>query len=390
MTIGTSNQTQISFIKEVTPGTTPTTPTMQILRMTGETLKAANSTTVSDEIRSDRSTSDLILTDQNVSGDISGELSGVTYDALLEAALFSDATWTVAQTVAKTTVAATATGFTDSANGLISACHLQVGQYFKVSGFTDPLNNIVYKALTVVAGEVTTYPAPASTDTAGDSVFLKGSTITNGVTDASFTIQKKFKDTTAASYLNFRGMRVSTMKLDLAVGAIAKVAFGFMGMTATPTETQISGLTETAATTTAIMNCVSNVTNIVAKGNGITTSLYFTDLSMSYDNKLRELKAIGTLGNIAVRPGTIEAKATLNPYFENIELLNVFLANNSFELSFQVTGSDGNNYVFSYPSVKFLSQDISAGAKDQDLIIKAEVQAILDTTTLKTMRIDRF
>lgn len=390
MTIGTSNRTKVSIIKETTPGVTPATPALQILRMTGESLKSNLTTTVSDEIRADRSTSDLIPTDQSNGGDINAELSGLTYDELFEGLMYADSTWTVPQAVAKTTVASTVSGFTDSANGFISSCHLQVGQYFKVSGFTDPLNNIIYKALTVAAGVVTTEPAPASVEAVGDNVFLKGSTITNGITDHSYTVVKTFQDTTVPSYLILRGMRVSMLKLDFAVGSIAKATFSFMGTTGEVTETNISGATEVAATTTGVMNCVSNVTSIIAKSDGIETPLFFTDLSLSYDNKLRELKAIGHLGSIGVRPGTIEAKATINPYLETIELLEAFLNNTSFELAICMTSADGYSYVFSYPCVKFSSQEVVAGAKDQDLIIKGEVQAILDPLSLKTMRIDKF
>lgn len=390
MTIGTSNQTKISIIKEVTAGATPATPAMQLLRFTGETMQASNSTTVSEEIRDDRMTADLILTDQSVSGDISGELSGLTYDMLFEGVLFTDATWTVAQAASKATIASTVSGFTDSANGFITDCALQVGQYFKASGFANPLLNIIYKVTTLAAGTIGTYPAPAAAVAAGAAVFLKGSTIKNGKTDHSYTIQKTFSDTTVPSYINFLGARFSTLKLDLAVGAIAKLTFGMMGLSGKPTEAQIAGLTETARTSTAVMNCVTNVTGIVAHGAGITTKLYFTDLSLTYDNKLRELKAVGTLGNIDVRTGTIEAKATLNPYFENIELMNAFLANSSFELAVEMQGSDGYGYVISYPAVKFTTQTVEAGGKDQDLMVKGDVQAILDPSSISMCRIDRF
>lgn len=388
--IGTSNRTKLSYIKEVTPGVTPDTPAMQLLRYTGETLQSSNSTTVSAEIRSDRATADLVLTDQTNSGDINCELSGTTYDDFFEAALFADDTWTVPVAATATTIASTVSGFTDSGNGFISAAHLEAGQFVKVSGFANPLINIVYELLTVSAGVITTYPAPAAAVAAGAAVKVSGSTIKNGVTDHSFTIQKTFADLADESYVIFRGARISTMKIDLAVGALAKIAFGFMAVSGDTTETQISGLTEDDPTTTSVMNCVSDVTSIIARSTGITTTLYFTDLSLSYDNKLRELKAIGRLGSIDIRAGTIEAKATINPYLENIELLTAFLNNDSFTLAFQMTGSDGYSYVFSYPKVKFNSQDISAGAKDQDMIIKGEVQAILDPASLSMMRIDRF
>lgn len=387
MTIGTSNTTSLSFIKEVTPGVTPATPAMQLLRFTGESLEAANSTTVSDEIRNDRATADLILTDQSNKGDIMGEFSATTYDKLLEAALWSDATWTTLN-LTGITFAATASGFTDSGNGFLSA-GIQAGQYIRAAGFTNPANNRIYRVLTVVAGTITTEPAPAATQTAGTTKTFTGSTIKSGVTDTAFTIQKKHSGIGTVSYQNFRGSRVATMTQELSVGAIAKMKFGMTCLTSEVTETQISGLTEVARTTTPVMNCVGDVTAITADSDDLTTALKFTELSLSYDNKVRELKAIGTLGSVDVRPGTIEAKATINPYFENIELLEAFLANASFHLSWQMTDSTGYSYVFSLPNVKFVSQSLAAGSKDQDMIIKGDVQAILDPVSLTTMRIDR-
>lgn len=384
--IGTSNQTQLSIIKEVTPGTTPNNPVMQVLRFTGETLQANNATTVSAEIRSDRSTSDLILTDQSNSGEINGEMSGGTYDMLLEAALYSDNGWTSTDYDADT-ISATATGFADSASRFILE-GLQVGQYFKASGFANPLLNRIYRVTDLVAGEIETHPVPAALEASGADVNIQGSTITNGVTDRSFTIQKKFKDLNPVAYSNFRGLRVGGFTMGLSVGSIATIGFSFIGLTSENTEIQIPDLTEVGATTTDLMNCVSDVTRISARGAS-NQELFFTDLSLNYSNALRELKAIGNLGSIDIRPGTIVANATLNPYFENIDILEVFTENNFFELSFNIKGSDGWEYIFSYPRAKFTSQSLAAGSKDQDMIVNGEVQAILDPDSLKTIRIDR-
>lgn len=389
MTIGTSNSTTLSFIKEVTPGVTPNNPAMQLLRFTGESLEAANTTTVSEEIRDDRATADLILTDQSNKGDVMGEMSALTYDEFLKAALWSDADWTNNLITASTIAAVTggSAGFTDSGNGFVTA-GFQVGQFFRASGFSANING-VYRVLTVAAGAITTYPAPAAAQAAGTSRTLKGSTIKSGKTDSAYTIQKAHKGIGTAAYQNFRGSRVSMMKQDLQIGKIAAVTFGFTCLTSEVTETQISGLTETARTTTPVMNCVGDVSQITAVGNGITSAIKFTQLSLTYDNKVRELKAIGQLGSVDIRPGTIEAKSTINPYFENIQLLQAFLANTSFLLSWMMTGSDGTSYVFSLPNVKFVSQSLAAGSKDQDMIIKGDVQAILDPLSLTTMRIDK-
>ena len=104
MTIGTSNQTTLSFIKEVTAGTTPATPAMQLLRYNSEGLRAENSTVQSDEIRNDRGVQDLALVDQSNSGDITTEFSGLTYDEILRGGLLSDNDWST-DTITAATIA---------------------------------------------------------------------------------------------------------------------------------------------------------------------------------------------------------------------------------------------------------------------------------------------
>lgn len=387
MAIGTSNQTEISIIEEAVAGTTPAAPALQILRMTGETLQGSNSTTTSEEIRADRATSDIILTDQSNTGDINGEISGGTYDKLFRGLLFSDNDWTN-NNLTGVTIAATVDGFADSADGFVAA-GFEVGQYVWVEGLANPLLNRAYKVLTVAAGAITTSPAPVALEAEGEVVEVSGSTITNGVTDRSFTVVKRFKDLATVSHLIFRGARIGTASINLSVGSIANLTFSLTAQNSEITETPIAGATYLPQSTTEVMNCVNNVTEIKLSSAILNEPLYFSELSLSYDNQLRELKAIGSLGSIDVRAGSIMASATVNPYFENIEILEVFQNNAAFELSFNLQSSDGYEYILSYPRAKFASQDVSAGGKDQDLIVNSEVTAILDPVSLSMIRIDR-
>ena len=227
MTIGTTNQTQLSFIKEVTPGITPVSPALQILRYLSESLKYDNQTVTSEEITSTRDVPDLIIVDQSNGGDIGCEFSALTYDALILAGLMADAAFTTDTTGAISTIAADATGFTDSANGMI-ASGIEVGQFFEVEGMADTTINGFYRALTVVAGEITTYPVPPATEAAGATVTLSGSTAKTGTTDHSYTIQEAFLDIAVPSYVNYRGCRVSTLGMSLSVGSILTADFGIM------------------------------------------------------------------------------------------------------------------------------------------------------------------
>lgn len=70
-----SNRLQLSVVKEVTLGTTPTTPRMRAARITGESLSYQPQSVVSDELRTDRMNADPILVGIQNQGAVNFELS---------------------------------------------------------------------------------------------------------------------------------------------------------------------------------------------------------------------------------------------------------------------------------------------------------------------------
>lgn len=86
-----SDLVQVAFVPEVTYGTTPATPAFQKVRITGEGIAFAPTTTKSNEMNPSRQVTDSILTGGSVSGDLSFELAYETwFDELLSGALCTD------------------------------------------------------------------------------------------------------------------------------------------------------------------------------------------------------------------------------------------------------------------------------------------------------------
>ena len=73
--MGTANRTQLAFVREVTPGTTPVTPRMRTARYVSESLSFTPNYVSSDEIRADRMKGDPIKVMQASEGGINFELS---------------------------------------------------------------------------------------------------------------------------------------------------------------------------------------------------------------------------------------------------------------------------------------------------------------------------
>ncbi|MDX1699245.1 MAG: phage tail tube protein [Melioribacteraceae bacterium] len=89
MAITSTNYTDISYIEEVTPGVIPdTAPTnFQIIPTTGGAPMFERATQVSDVIRSDRQTDDLVVVDADVTGEIEFESAYGPYKPLFQALL---------------------------------------------------------------------------------------------------------------------------------------------------------------------------------------------------------------------------------------------------------------------------------------------------------------
>lgn len=87
--LASSNRTALRLVKEVVFGTTPATPALKEIRYTGESLNFNQTKVTSNEIRSDRNTSDLIPVGADASGDINFELSIGSFDDLIEGAFAS-------------------------------------------------------------------------------------------------------------------------------------------------------------------------------------------------------------------------------------------------------------------------------------------------------------
>lgn len=91
MALGTGARTQLRYIPESVFGTTPGTGTPKCLRRTNDDLGFRVQSATSEEIRSDRQTTDLVLVGASAEGSINFELSYGEYDELLAAVL--QGTW---------------------------------------------------------------------------------------------------------------------------------------------------------------------------------------------------------------------------------------------------------------------------------------------------------
>lgn len=87
MTIVNASESQLAYVVESTPGTTPATPTMLVQRFTGGGMQAIQDFVTSNEIRSDRNITDRVRVGRRSEGTYNFEMSYGTYDDWLEGLL---------------------------------------------------------------------------------------------------------------------------------------------------------------------------------------------------------------------------------------------------------------------------------------------------------------
>src|SRR5262249_10879186 len=81
MALQSTNRVKLSKVRETTFGVTPANPAFKTIRETSSSLNANPKTVITNEIRSDRQVTDLILVDMDAGGDVGGEIAfGVADD----------------------------------------------------------------------------------------------------------------------------------------------------------------------------------------------------------------------------------------------------------------------------------------------------------------------
>ena len=380
-----TSQVQLFALAESTWGTTPASA-LKTLRFTSESLGYNIASITTNEIRSDRQITDLIQTDAETGGDVNFELSYGTYDELLAGALMG--AWDTAVSKTATTIAAVQSdnSYTDSGDGFVAA-GIKAGQWLKVSGFATAGNNGFCRVASVAVGKIVVTGLTLTNESATPSVTPKGHRLINGATMTSFTIEKLFNDIT--QFVALTGMVPGSLSLNVAAGEIVTGTMSFMGKDAAVAQATVGTGTAVVATTTEVLNAVSNVASI-REGGAVLSGTFARSLSIAVENNLRGKKAIGVLGNAAIGLGRCNVSGTIEIYFEDETMLEKYYENTASSIDFRLADEAGNTYIISLPNVEFSSGDPVTPGADQDVMLSMNYTALRDSVSGATIQIDKF
>jgi hypothetical protein len=150
-----SNFTTVKRVTESTWGTTPSTPTMTSVRVTGESFKYGIDNIRSEEIRADRLTPDLVQVGARANGGFNLELSYGAFDEEIESLLYS--TWQKVADIYNATADSSITDAGTVANTYAVAsggASFKVGHLCRASGFTNSANNQLFRVASSTATTV--------------------------------------------------------------------------------------------------------------------------------------------------------------------------------------------------------------------------------------------
>jgi len=378
MAITSTNYTDISYIEEVTPGTTPATPTFQILPTKGGSPQGNITTAVSEVIRSDRQTDDLVVVDSDVAAEVNFELSYTPYKPLLTS-LLQGAAATVINISSASDIAAafgSPSSFTSSSTDFVTA-GLKVGHFFQVAGFVDSANNGVFKA-TSVATNAVEVSQTLVTESAPASVDVSATVVRNGAeTPVTYSILKRVQGANAPYYFYYNGCIASAASFRVESGAILDGSISFIGREEDSTDTAKSGQTLTAIPAYTIMNAVSSVLEVeMTAVTGQDTR--FSTMDMAINNNVEAAKAVGTLGAFDLASFSLDVTADMNIYFEDIAIYTAYKNSSSFSIGVVYEDGDGNRIAISMPYCKFESLDTPIDGKDAFFMANGTVRGLRD------------
>lgn len=377
---------EIYLVEEVTWGVVPAgPPTLDTIRVTGESLGQATTVESSQELRSDRNNPALIRTNVEASGDINFELSYNSPNALLEGAAMNDYGSVVA--VSETDLVCTAPDTIATTAGDFVADGVVPGMVLKTAGFATQANNDFYTVATVSTTTITTEEQTITTEGAATATLDNDGSLPNGTIKKSYVIEKKFGDLT--EFVNGVGFRVGTFSLNVAPGAIVTGSAGLLGKNMTAQGTTVGDGTPNAAPTADVMSAIDDV-YAIREGSYADSTLCFTNLSFTIDNGLRSQPCIGTLGPAGIGVGRVSLSGTAEAYFESRALYEKYLDFTDSSLQFRMQDAAGNAMVFTIPKIKFTDGQVVAQGLDQDVLVSMSFEAFMHPTYNTMFQIDRF
>lgn len=382
-----ANRVGLLYAEETTWGTVPSpAATFKRVRFTSEDFKQATDTDESEEIVSDRQVADIIRQAIRAEGPLNFEFSYGAFDDFIQAALMAASGFGSETVICASDTAVDASSADNSFNHATAwDATPTVGEWIRVTGFTETANNGYFKVLTATSQKITVSGGTLVTEAAGDSIDIdQAASLVNGTTPNSYTIEREYEDV-ANEFAYFTGMMVDQFNLNVPSRGKVNGSFQFIGkQEVSATATQGDG-SPTAAPTNSIMQTVDHVSAILENYGAVTV----VEANISLSNNLRDRAAVGVLGALSIGSGRCRVSGNVQLYFSSKTIPDKYLNFTESSLCIVLAGS-GGQYVFELPATHYTDMTRGASGVDQDVIVNVALGAKKDASEAKTIRVSRW
>lgn len=266
---------------------------------------------------------------------------------------------------------------------------IQGGDWIKISGFaTSAVNDWVRVSSTtaITASVITLDRIPsgwvADTGTGVTPVFYLCDQLRNGTTKRSYLGEIQYQDLAAPEFEYYRGLIPAELSMNIEADSIVTAQMGFTGFEALgpyttrggpSAEAYTSAATDRAAPTNDVMNASSNVGGIYEGGSKLASPNFVLSASLTINNGLRPIRAVGSLPNVNVNAGTVKVTGELTCYYGSNAVLTKI--RNSTASSFDVPLIDPSGtkaIIIDVPRLKYTDGNPQIPGRDTDRTLPSQ------------------
>ena len=380
-----SNRLRVSIVKESTFGTTPASPSMQILPVTGQSMRDRVGYTQSNIINADRNVEELVRLSKSAAGQTPFELmfspTGEALELLMAATMCS----------AETAAATGSGGITGGSDKVVtvtigaSNADVEAGDIVHIDG----TNAGYYKVVSKTTLDIT-LEADANLEADTGITVTRAARRVNGTVEDSFTIEVARLDLQVAQI--FTGCVVNTLDLTVADEAIVTGTFTFEAANSTfatsntgTTDQFIANATYVDSTDHPVLDSLS-IPEIRSAGSSFAAK----QITLNINNNVAARTELGKLGAQSMRQGEFNVTGSFDAYFEDFSELQAYANNTTGAIWFALVDANSRGWSFSLPTVKFSDGGADVTGSNTDTMVSVSYQATLNDTESCTVRMQRW
>lgn len=374
--MSSSNQAKICIIEESgSYGVTPGSGNFSTFRYKSESLSGSPQLTESQTIRTDRMSSGQVVVGLDVGGQIGCELAkDALTDMLIRGAMKSTLQTATAVTVALAYDASAKTLTRGSGSWPTTI----VGKIITLAGYTSgaAVNNddflVSERTSSTVIKVVPKSGITFVTDAGAGASYEIADYLEIGTSTVSFSIEKIFNDLTTKA-INYKGMVVNEMSLDVAYGKICELNFNFMGNAQNIADAANEMITDSRtvdvpATSAQFNGSIDMPIFALETSSFAASNIVVESVKLSLNNNNQPQNGIGQAAPRGYDAGKASISVEIVAYLDNNSwaLLDKRTNQTAFKVAFALENS-GGIYAFYMPAVQASFDDPQSPGTDQQI-----------------------